>query len=662
MDFVRTRKKNLAISWIIVLAVISFISTFIFKSILTAEINLEGKFHQIPISLNNYDLHDLGVVDLNGDDLIDIFTTNHSALQSILINESTGKFSDRLIEENLQQDSVFPGLEISAKAVKIDSPGIYFYREKNFRLSSQSPDNHLVIKTHRINRESLPIRGTLSLSSAVTLKKNKNFKIDIDESKLSSGGIQTKIFFDVLGNGELVLESLTAIPVEVNMNPQIPLDLIYIGSSKLTPSTPNFKLSWKDRHGMAWADYDSDSNLDVYISRGGLKGKIVEAPELYSAPFFNDELLRGETDGFSDQALQAGVYKKACPGRQTSWVDFDGDGKLDLYTVCGRGSPPAETSPNQLYHQTDNQQFVDVAHDVGLDFPETGIFVWLDVDNNNTLDFFWVSKSSFQLFLNSDGHLKPQPKISNKNGFPNSLSIYDFDSDGLLDILVISGPGCSLLKNQGEGIYKSIRLSSLGLPNRVLEATWVDYNNDGLIDLHTIPNGLYQQQQDHTFKPTNILEVKTHLSKLVGAQSTWFDFDNDGSRDLLMFLKYRPFWLRLLDKLPGFDIPNPRSTNVKLYKNLTHNNNWLQIKLLGKNGNKQAVGAAVIIESSDGTKQLHQVGESEGSHYSQGHYRLYIGLGKQERVNSVKVFWPDGQTKDIDTVPINHLLHIEQTA
>ena len=67
------------------------------------------------------------------------------------------------------------------------------------------------------------------------------------------------------------------------------------------------------------------------------------------------------------------------------------------------------------------------------------------------------------------------------------------------------------------------------------------------------------------------------------------------------------------------------------------------------------------VVTSEGV-QRQQVGQAEGSIRSQGHYRLYFGLGKQQTVNSVKVFWPDGQLQEIKNPASDQLLVIQQEA
>ncbi|MBF2079357.1 MAG: ASPIC/UnbV domain-containing protein, partial [Synechococcales cyanobacterium T60_A2020_003] len=61
------------------------------------------------------------------------------------------------------------------------------------------------------------------------------------------------------------------------------------------------------------------------------------------------------------------------------------------------------------------------------------------------------------------------------------------------------------------------------------------------------------------------------------------------------------------------------------------------------------------IETPDGKQQLQEVGAAEGSHFSQGHYRLYFGLGEHETIESVKIVWPDGTQQSIEPPSVDQL-------
>lgn len=192
---------------------------------------------------------------------------------------------------------------------------------------------------------------------------------------------------------------------------------------------------------------------------------------------------------------------------------------------------------------------------------------------------------------------------------------------------------------------------SVGLPQSALTANWVDYDNDGLIDLHTIPDGLYQQTANHMFQATNLLQLQTVALTPKEARASWFDANGDGKRDAVAstFLEAA--------NIDG-------STTSEWFSGYFHNvvdtdNNWLTIKLIGRQGNTEAIGGTVVVKTEHG-EYRQQVGWSEGARYSQGQYHLYFGLGVNDRVDQITVVWPDGTDQIIEDVSANQFLIVEQ--
>ena len=92
-------------------------------------------------------------------------------------------------------------------------------------------------------------------------------------------------------------------------------------------------------------------------------------------------------------------------GRTCAWVDFDGDGRIDLFTTN-------HTNPSRLFRNLGNGRFVDVADQVGLDLP-TDVFAatWGDYNNDGFMD----------VFLN--GHIGMQKPLMENSGTQNNFLI-----------------------------------------------------------------------------------------------------------------------------------------------------------------------------------------------------------------------------------------------
>ena len=189
-----------------------------------------------------------------------------------------------------------------------------------------------------------------------------------------------------------------------------------------------------------------------------------------------------------------GLSKDGCPGRQAAWIDYNADDRLDIYVACGRG-PDGGSFPNQLFQQTPEGNFVDIAAQIGLDLPADGTFLWLDADLDGDMDLFWSATEGFSLYRNESGTFLPD-RID--TAFPHGrgykLSMADYDNDGDFDIFSATSRGNVLLVNTN-GRLTAVNPSTVGLPQASKTANWVDYDNDGLMDLHLVPGGLYRQTQ-----------------------------------------------------------------------------------------------------------------------------------------------------------------------
>ena len=184
---------------------------------------------------------------------------------------------------------------------------------------------------------------------------------------------------------------------------------------------------------------------------------------------------------------------------------------------------------------------------------------------------------------------------------------------------------------------------NLGLPSKTAAASFVDYDNDGRLDVDLAPQGLYRwQRKRHRFVATGALRQRRTGYAIV----QWADFDNDGRRDPLIATSKREF--------------SPRSRIVRR-RNTSRSGHWLEVDLKGYAINREAIGASVRVDVGKGGRQLTQwVGQNDDSRHSQGHYRLYFGLGKARSVRKLVVRWPKGRPTRMRNVRGDRLLKISQ--
>ncbi len=215
-------------------------------------------------------------------------------------------------------------------------------------------------------------------------------------------------------------------------------------------------------------------------------------------------------------------------GSGCAFIDYDADGWQDILLLSGHPLPGSFSQTNgpslRLYHNNRNGTFTDVTAEVGLE---------------------------------------------NSRFFAYGIAVGDFDNDGFPDFYVSCalGPG-HLFKNEGGKRFKDVTMTSGISDNDGLWGTsccWVDYNNDGHLDLficnyvkyrtlkddmpckiaanvytYCIPNAfppthcrLYQNNGDGTFTDVT---VKSGLESVMakGLGVLVFDYDDDGNPDLFI--------------------------------------------------------------------------------------------------------------------------------
>jgi len=129
----------------------------------------------------------------------------------------------------------------------------------------------------------------------------------------------------------------------------------------------------------AWADYDNDGDLDLYVGNESGSAVVFDDAEGWGgrAP---GQLFRNNGDGtFVDVAAEAGV-ENLLYAKSVAWGDYDADRFPDLY-VSNNGSA------NRLYHNNGDGTFTDVAPELGITRPISSFVAWFwDVNNDGLLD------------------------------------------------------------------------------------------------------------------------------------------------------------------------------------------------------------------------------------------------------------------------------------
>jgi sugar lactone lactonase YvrE len=222
------------------------------------------------------------------------------------------------------------------------------------------------------------------------------------------------------------------------------------------------------------------------------------------------------------------------------WMDIDNDGYPDLY-LANSLAPGGQA--NGLFHNNDGNGFSavttgEIANDPGFSYTST----WGDCDNDGDLDVFVANgpDQANRLYLNNgDGSFSAatEGEIVSDIGNSRAASWVDYDNDGHLDLFVANSGLNSLFKNTGTSFEKITDNAIVAEADEAHGACWGDYNNDGWADLFVaLPDGqnnlLYTNNGDATFTRVTDRNIVGDGGHSCGG--SWGDYDNDGDLDLFV--------------------------------------------------------------------------------------------------------------------------------
>ena len=432
-------------------------------------------------------------------------------------------------------------------------------------------------------------------------------------------------------------------------------------------------------------DYDNDGFDDLFITRYG-----------------RNALFHNNGDGtFTDVTAKAGLRSEAVRyGSGCSWVDYDRDGRLDLFVAtyldttleklpkpgenadCRWKGVPVNCGPRglptgfvQLFHNNGDGTFTDVSRQSGVaaasgSYPMT--VVAADYDNDGWPDIYVACDSTPSwLFRNQhDGTFREEGLergvALSEDGMEQAgmgIATGDYDLDGNLDIFKthFADDTNVLYRNDGKGNFDDFTIrAGIGVETRYVGwgTGMVDLDNDGFPDLFLVTGSVYPEVERklpaYPFRTPRLVfrnlgdgrfeelidEAGPGVAATHASRGCAFgDFDNDGDVDIV--------------------VVNMNEPPSLLRNDVSGNGHWLKVLLMGVTSNRSAIGARVTARYG-GRAQVQEVA-AQSSFYSANDRRLHFGLGAAASAD-LTIRWPNGATAEVPNVPSNQLVVIREGA
>jgi hypothetical protein len=385
---------------------------------------------------------------------------------------------------------------------------------------------------------------------------------------------------------------------------------------------------------------DRDGWLDLYVGRYAkfdarsvrfctIQGvKTSCGPEMYDPVpglFYHNEHGR-----FREATTRFGLADAHGKTWGVSFGDFDGDGWPDLYLAN-------DEVPCDLY-RNEHGRFRNIGLESGTAFSRDGIRQggmgadWGDYDNDGRLDlavttFFQQPKS---LYRNEGGGRFAEVGDILGIATPTlpyvawGTRFFDMDNDGWLDLIIANGHVRDNAERIDPGTHFAQPLQ-LFHNEPIGDRAYEEARTAGTV------------KEARTFRNVAAAAGPAFQHPIVGRAVAAGDFDNDGDVDLLVV------------DAAGAPL---------LLRNDTDGGHWLTVRVMGRNGRADAIGARVPI-TADGRRQVGEVNPG-GSYFAVNDPRVHFGLGQATRVQQLEVRWPSGRGARQEGVVADRMLTVRE--
>jgi len=433
----------------------------------------------------------------------------------------------------------------------------------------------------------------------------------------------------------------------------------------------------------AWADYNNDGFLDLYLGRYLDPRKDIPTT-FYARNGQPNQLYRNNGDGtFTNVTVQAGVGDTGlCLG--AIFGDYNDDGYADLFVVNDFGR-------KTLYRNNRDGTFSDVTVKSGALAYGAGMSAsMVDYDNDGRLDLYCTNiRSEHAWFAAAPTVARYMVNSWSQGAWSTDMRLYAQifrqSGFGFVGVFQQMASGNTLLRNRGDGSFEDVTVKAGANPvGWFWGASFGDFDLDGWqdcyaadgwvknrpgedIELEFLNNVVSHQDVYKTgwyFNPAYFgdrswhgWERNRHLRN--NGDGTFTEIGRAAGTDLLLNSRgvaVADFWNRgLLD----IAVSASAERHALLRNELPARRNWLEIELVGVRSNRDAVGARVTAVVK-GRRQIREVILGEG-YASQNSLRQHFGLGENVMVDELSVRWPRSRTvQTFRNVAANRIVEIAE--
>ncbi len=362
----------------------------------------------------------------------------------------------------------------------------------------------------------------------------------------------------------------------------------------------------------AWADYDGDGWLDLFV------GHEVKTGDGFSCQLFHNngdgtfKLVRAPGAAVGKLGVNLGYVKGV------AWGDYNNDGRPDLYvsTMFGQSFLFRNDGPRDAKHSDGSDWvFTDVTEKAGLSGRRYTFPTWFfDYDNDGWLDIFAGGYSTSSMEDIGAFELNKPHKASISHLFRNN-------HDGTFTDVP-----------HAEGLDRAIT---------VMAGNFGDLDNDGWLDVYLglgepsfeslLPKRMFRNDGGRRFQDVTTAGGFGNLQK--GHAIAFADLENNGREDVLEEL--------------GGAFPGDQFMPT-LYRNPGHGNHWVTLMLEGVRSNRAAYGARIKVTVDEAGKRR-SIYRAVGSVSSFGGspMRQHIGVGQAQEIREIEVLWPASRTRQV---------------